>query len=163
PCSVRRKPGTDRVLGSVDGQANAVTIEPRPDEESGLGGLSLSVPGRPEAVRVVRAVMRSWAASVGYYLEEIDELCLAVDEAFAGLIATEPVPEQITIRIRPLGPDVDITAIRDTEAEMWPPVSAQSALIRRVLSTLIDEVHFEQTSEGPAIRMLKRRAPVADQ
>ncbi len=110
-------------------------------------------------MRIVRTVMRSWAGSNGYYLDEIDELCLAVDEAFAGLLATPPVPTAITLRIRPDGSDVDITASRDTEAELWPPVSAQSALIRRVLATLIDEVHFEQSDEGPAIRMLKRRTP----
>lgn len=119
------------------------------------------MPGRPEAVRIVRTVMRSWAGSNGYYLDEIDELCLAVDEAFAGLLAAPPVPATITLHIRPDGDDVDITASRNTEAELWPPVSAQSALIRRVLSTLIDEVQFEQSEEGPAIRMLKRRTPVA--
>ena len=139
-----------------------MTVQSVSEDETrgGGGGLLLSVPGRPEAVRVVRAVMRSWAASASYYLDEIDELCLAVDEAFAGLIATQPVPETITIRIRRDGGDVDITAVRNTDAELWPPVSAQSALIRRVLSTLIDEVYFEQTNEGPAIRMLKHRAAV---
>jgi hypothetical protein len=105
--------------------------------------------------------MRSWAASAGYYLDEIDELCLAVDEAFAGLLATRPAPEQIALSIRPDGTNVEITAVRNTEAELWPPVSAQSALVRRVLSTLIDEVEFELTPEGPAIRMRKRRTPVA--
>lgn len=140
-----------------------MTVESRPETEPGRPGLVLRVPGRPEAVRVVRAVMRSWAASVGYYLDEIDELCLAVDEAFAGLLATQPAATQITVRIRPGADGVDITAVRDTEADLWPPVSAQSALIRRVLSTLIDEVSFEQTDEGPAIRMVKRRASVADQ
>jgi len=138
-----------------------VTVEAAPDEPPARGGLQLSVPGRPEAVRIVRAVMRSWAASVGYYLDEIDELCLAVDEAFAGLLATQPAPDHITLRIRPDVDGVDITTFRDTSVDLWPPVSAQSALIRRVLSTLIDEVQFEQSEEGPAIRMRKRRSPVA--
>lgn len=138
-----------------------MTVELRPDETPALGGLQLTVPGRPDAVRIVRAVMRSWAASVGYYLDEIDELCLAVDEAFAGLLATQPVPDSITVRIRPDVDGVDITAFRDTSVDLWPPVSAQSALIRRVLSTLIDEVQFEQSDEGPSIRMRKRRSPVA--
>jgi hypothetical protein len=149
------------MLGSTDGQTRGVTVDARPEEQPALGGLQLTVPGRAEAVRIVRAVMRSWAATVGYYLDEIDELCLAVDEAFAGLLATQPAPESITLRIRPEVGGVDITAFRDTAVELWPPVSAQSALIRRVLSTLIDEVHFEQTADGPAIRMLKRRDPVA--
>jgi anti-sigma regulatory factor (Ser/Thr protein kinase) len=119
--------------------------------------VTLTVPARPEAVRIVRAVTRTWAATVGFVLDEIEELCLAVDEAFAGLIATRPVPERIVVRIHSDENGVDITAVRDTDAELWPPISAQTALVRRVLSTLIDEVHFERTEEGPAIHMVKRR------
>ena len=143
--------------GSSDGEARGVSFDARLSTEPGSKRLALTVPGRPESVRVVRAVMRSWAASVGYYLDEIEELCLAIDEAFAGLVAPPPTPDTITIRIQSRADGVDITAVRDKGAEMWPPVSAQSALIRRVLSTLIDEVLFEETPEGPAIHMVKRR------
>jgi hypothetical protein len=134
-----------------------------PDSDSPTRGrISLTVPARPEAVRVVRAVMRTWAATVGFVLDEIEELCLAIDEAFAGLIATRPMPRQVIVRIQSDANGVDITAVRDVEAELWPPVSAQTALVRRVLSTLIDDVTFEQTDEGPAIHMVKRRPSFAD-
>ena len=134
-----------------------------PDAESiGRGRISLTVPARPEAVRVVRAVMRTWAATVGFVLDEIEELCLAIDEAFAGLIATRPMPTQVIVRIQSDADGVDITAVRDVEAELWPPVSAQTALVRRVLNTLIDDVTFEHTDEGPAIHMVKRRPTYAD-
>lgn len=123
-----------------------------------MGRISLTVPAKPEAVRVVRAVMRTWAATVGFVLDEIEELCLAVDEAFAGLIATRPMPNQIIVRIQSDATGVDITAVRDVEAELWPPISAQTALVRRVLSTLIDEVTFERSDEGPAIHMVKKRS-----
>jgi hypothetical protein len=126
------------------------------------GRLTLTVPARPEAVRVVRAVMRTWAATVGIVLDEIEELCLAVDEAFAGLTATRPAPERVIVRIQSDSTGVDIIAVRDAEAELWPPVSAQTALVRRVLSTLIDDVRFEHTDQGPAIHMIKHRASVAD-
>ncbi len=142
----------------------SITI-PLPDQETdpqSAGRISLTVPAKPEAVRVVRAVMRTWAATVGFVLDEIEELCLAVDEAFAGLIATRPMPGTIIVRIQSDGAGVDITAVRDTDAELWPPISAQTALVRRVLSTLIDDVTFEQTDEGPAIHMVKRRTRVPD-
>ncbi len=119
--------------------------------------ISLDIPARPDAVRIVRAVMRTWSASAGFVLDEIEELCLAVDEAFAGLIAARPAPTRIRVRIR-LGKDgVDITATRDVAAELWPPVSAQTALVRRVLGTLVDELAFVETDEGPALHMIKRR------
>ena len=126
-------------------------------QEHRTGEVSLDIPARPEAVRVVRAVMRTWSASAGFLLDEIEELCLAVDEAFAGLIAARPAPTRIKLRIR-LAPDgVDITATRDLAAELWPPVSAQTALVRRVLGTLVDELAFVESEEGPALHMIKRR------
>lgn len=125
-------------------------------------GLTLTVPAKPEAVRVVRAVTRTWAATVGFVLDEIEELCLAMDEAFAGLITARPFPESVTVRVQADDDGVDIMAVRDAEAELWPPVSAQTALVRRVLSTLIDDVWFEQTDDGPAIHLVKRRTPVGE-
>lgn len=144
-----------------DGEIGALTIALSPFDSKDGGKIALTVPAKPESVRVVRAVMRTWAATVGFLLDEIEELCLAVDEAFAGLIAARPAPTCVIVRIRKEGDAVDITAVRDAPAELWPPVSAQTALVRRVLTTLIDEVHFEQTDEGPAIHMVKRRAPVS--
>jgi serine/threonine-protein kinase RsbW len=122
------------------------------------GCISLDVPAQPDAVRVLRAVTRTWAATSGFVLDEIEELCLAVDEAFAGLISTRPAPTRISLRIRTDGDGVDILAVRDVAAELWPPISAQTALVRRVLTTLIDDVRFEQTDGGPAIHMVKRRS-----
>ena len=160
---MNQKPGGRPVVTSAsdDGQSPAVTV-PLPESASNAGGrMKLTVPGRPDAVRVVRSVMRSWSANVGFLLDEIEELCLAIDEAFSGLIATEPIPSRVTITIQSEGAGVEINASRDADTELWPPVSAQTALIQRVLETLIDEVRFERTPEGPTIRLVKRRsAPV---
>ncbi len=160
--------GNGRVLRSVgnDGRAanrsRSVTV-PLPDQSSDSAGrITLTVPAKPEAVRVVRAVMRTWAATVGFVLDEIEELCLAVDEAYAGLIATRPMPGCVIVRIQSDKDGVDITAVRDVDADLWPPISAQTALVRRVLSTLIDDVTFVQTEEGPAIHMVKRRNALTD-
>lgn len=144
--------------GEPNGERGSVTIPLRTGEMTDDGGkLTLTVPAKPEAVRVVRAVMRTWAAGAGFLLDEIEELCLAVDEAFAGLIAARPAPTSVRVRISSDAGGVHIVAVRDVEAELWPPISAQTALVRRVLSTLIDDVTFEQTDEGPAIHMVKRR------
>lgn len=154
--------GSHRNDGQRGSKSGSVTIR-LPDQTTiSRGRITLTVPARPEAVRVVRAVMRTWAATVGFVLDEIEELCLAIDEAFAGLIATRPIPGRVIVRIQTDASGVDITAVRDVDADLWPPISAQTALVRRVLSTLIDDVTFEQTDEGPAIHMVKRRASVVD-
>jgi len=145
--------GTDR--------AERVSITLPLVDDHGSGRLALTVPAKPEAVRVVRAVMRTWAASIGIVLDEIEELCLAIDEAFAGLVAARPAPMTVVVRIQANATGVDIIAVRDAEAELWPPVSAQTALVRRVLSTLIDDVRFELTDDGPAIHLIKHRTSAA--
>ena len=150
--------------GEHNGEAGSLTIPLwSMNTENDGGKIALTVPAKAEAVRVVRAVMRTWAATAGFLLDEIEELCLAVDEAFAGLIAARPAPTSVQVRIQSDGAGVHIVAVRDTEAELWPPISAQTALVRRVLSTLIDDVRFEQTDEGPAIHMLKRRVAASAQ
>ena len=155
--------------GLADGRAGrtSISLPLAGDEDGGVdqtnaGRLALTVPAKPEAVRVVRAVMRTWAASLGIVLDEIEELCLAIDEAFAGLIAARPAPTSVQVRISSTAAGVEIVVVRDVDAELWPPVSAQTALVRRVLGTLIDDVHFEQTADGPAIHMVKHRASLAD-
>ena len=158
--SMDEKPQVRPVVTSVsyDGRSPAVTVPLPEGAADPTGRMKLTVPGRPDAVRVVRSVMRSWAANVGFLLEEIEELCLAIDEAFSGLIATEPVPSRVMITIQSNGTGVEISASRDADTELWPPVSAQTALIQRVLETLIDEVRFERTQDGPTISLVKRRA-----
>jgi anti-sigma regulatory factor (Ser/Thr protein kinase) len=143
---------------SDDRRSPAVTVSLAESTSNSGGRMKLTVPGRPDAVRVVRSVMRSWAANVGFLLDEIEELCLAIDEAFSGLIATEPIPSRVTITIQSEGSGVEISASRDADTDLWPPVSAQTALIQRVLETLIDEVRFERTPDGPTIRLVKRRS-----
>ncbi len=141
-----------------DDSRQAVSLSLPSQDGDASGVIVLTVPAKPEAVRVVRSVVRTWAATDGFVLDEIEEFCLAVDEAFAGLISTRPAPNQVIVRIQSNSDSVDIVAVRDTQTDLWPPISAQTALVRRVLATLIDDVRFEQTEDGPAIHLIKRRA-----
>jgi anti-sigma regulatory factor (Ser/Thr protein kinase) len=131
------------------------SIDPDP------GALTLSVPGHAEGVRVVRAVMRSWAATAGLTVEEIEDLCLAVDEVFAGLLAAQSSPQRLAFRIREERDGVDVTATSDARTAAWPPEGFQESLTWRVLSTLADEVRFERIDEGPAIHLVKQRGSPA--
>lgn len=125
------------------------------------GKIAVTVPARAESVRVLRSVMRSWAAAAGYTLEEIEDLCLAVDEAFSTLVAARPRPDRIVVRIQEDGAGVDVTAACDAALEQWPPQNVHSSLSWQVLTKLIDDVRYERTNEGPAIRLIKHRASPA--
>jgi anti-sigma regulatory factor (Ser/Thr protein kinase) len=134
---------------------------PLPPAEPDPGKLAVSVPARTESVRVLRSVMRSWAAAAGYFLEEIEDLCLAVDEAFSSLLAARPHPDRISVRIQEGGSGVDVTAACDAELEQWPPQGVRTSLSWQVLTKLIDDVRYERTKEGPAIRLIKHRTSPA--
>jgi anti-sigma regulatory factor (Ser/Thr protein kinase) len=134
---------------------------PLPPVEADPGTLAVSVPARTESVRVLRSVMRSWAAAAGYFLEEIEDLCLAIDEAFASLLGARPHPDRISVRIQEGGGGVDVTASCDAALDQWPPEGVRTSLSWQVLTKLIDDVRYERTNDGPAIRLIKHRASPA--
>lgn len=134
---------------------------PLPPVEPDPGKLAVSVPARRESVRVLRSVMRSWAAAAGFLLEEIEDLVLAIDEVFSSLLAARPRPESIIVRIQEDGGGVDVTAACDAALEHWPPQNVHTSLSWQVLTKLIDDVSYERTEEGPAIRLIKHRTSPA--
>jgi anti-sigma regulatory factor (Ser/Thr protein kinase) len=136
---------------------------PLPPLEADPGKLAVTLPARTESVRVLRSVMRSWSAAAGYLLEEIEDLCLAVDEAFSTLLAARPHPDQIVVRIQEGGGGVDVTAACDAALDQWPPQGVRTSLSWQVLTKLIDDVRYERTTDGPAIRLIKRRVTPAQQ
>lgn len=122
----------------------------------GWDGISVSVPARAEHVQLLRVVMSSVAARLRFDYEEIDDLRLAVGEACAHLLESQPVPQRIELHVRSVDGGIEVLARRDTASDRWPPTGARRTLAWQVLAALTDEVHFEEDESGPAIRFTKR-------
>lgn len=123
--------------------------------------ITVTVPGRPEFVRVLRIVVASAAARLDFTLDRIDDLRIAVDEACAQLLALGG-SATLTMRISPSGGEVEVVVSADTDAieHGWPPREAEKTLAWRVLTGLADEARFEVLEHGPAVRIKKRGGPM---
>jgi serine/threonine-protein kinase RsbW len=125
-----------------------------------MADVSVKVPARPEFVHVFRSVIASIAARADFTYDEIDDLRLAVDEAFAQLLTIRGISTTLTMVVRMLGGGgVEVVASIDADDAAWPPEGAERTLTWQVLSALADEARFGDLDGHPALRLMKRRVP----
>lgn len=118
--------------------------------------VTVSVPARPDYVRVLRAVAASFAARLDFTYDRIEDLKLGVSEACATLLAL-PWPAAILV-LRLATDDGRVVALVCTDADSgesgWPPPVVEGSLAWQVLAGLADEAVFEMSEDGPAVRII---------
>ena len=115
--------------------------------------VSAQIPARAEFVHVLRSVAASAAARMNLNVDAIDDLRLSVDEACAELLKAVPTASMLELSIRRTGIDVEVVVSADADPGTWPPHGHERTLAWQVLSGLSDEVTFERSSSGPAVRI----------
>lgn len=121
------------------------------------GEVRLEVPASPEYIRVTRIMVAGVASRLGFTLDEVEDLRIAIDELCFTLVGKG---REGTLSLRyvmlPDGLEV-VGAGHFTDGETnnvhLSPMSEQ------ILSALVDECALEPGSEGPTFRMVKRRRP----
>jgi len=121
-------------------------------------GVTVTVPASANSARVLRAVVGSVAAGLDFTYDEIDDLRLALNEAFSQLLTTAPDATSVVVRLAGDDGAIEVTVSCDADVDPWPPHGAVGELTWHVLSALADEASFEHLDEGPAIRFAKRPA-----
>jgi serine/threonine-protein kinase RsbW len=111
------------------------------------------MPARAEFVHVLRSVVASAAAHMNLSVDSIDDLRLSVDEACAQLLKAVPGASMLAVSIARMGLDVEVVVSADGDARPWPPEGHERSLAWQVLSGLSDEVTFERSPSGPAVRI----------
>lgn len=120
--------------------------------------VTVTIPARPDFVRLLRAVVASVGARLDLTYDRIHDLRMVVDEASAQLLR---LPSQsLTMRVTP-GERMVITVLADASPNgSWPPGDLEDSLAWRVLSGLADDVRFEVSGDGPAVRIeMETKAP----
>jgi serine/threonine-protein kinase RsbW len=118
-----------------------------------LTDVTVTVPARPDFVRLLRTVVSSVGARLDLTYDRIDDLRIAVDEACAQLLA---IPSNtMTMRVTPDGNRIKVLVCSDATvgADGWPPSNVEDSLAWRILAGLADEVRFELSDMGPAVRV----------
>ena len=106
--------------------------------------IELAVPANPDYVGLIRSAAAHIAAHADLTLEAIDDLRLAVDEAFAVLIAHQPETGRVAVTFHVHDDSLKI--------EMTGPVGSpdpdRNSFAWTVLTALVHEVATHTSSDG---------------
>lgn len=116
--------------------------------------VSIAVPADPSFASVLRAVAAAVAARLDLPIDDLEDLRLAVDEAFASLLTLCDGGTRITLRLTPVGGGVTAYLVTDGTGTSWPPAAGE--LARQVLTALADEVTFDAREGAPSVSIVKR-------
>lgn len=115
-----------------------------------MNTIDLAVPANPEYVGLIRSAAAHIAAHADLTLDAIDDLRLAVDEAFAVLIAHKPETGAVNIRFTIHSEQLDI----ELTGPAGSPPPDKSSFAWTVLSALVHEVKTQTSSAGLVTLML---------
>lgn len=109
----------------------------------------VTIPARPDFVRLLRAVVASVGARLDLTYDRIDDLRMVVDEASAQVLRLPA--RTLTLRVTP-GERIVILVHTDAAGDgSWPPAALADTLAWRVLSGLASDVRFELDDGRPSV------------
>lgn len=115
----------------------------------------LSFPARPGFLRLSRINVTTFGSDLGFTVDELDDLRLAVDEAVHWLLRDENPADTVLLELRERDHGVELRATRSGAALPEQPVGD---LIHAILGATVDG--YEIGGDGNARRVVlsKRRA-----
>ncbi|HUQ63179.1 MAG TPA: ATP-binding protein [Acidimicrobiales bacterium] len=123
---------------------------------AGDGEVRLEVPAAPEYLRMARMMAAGVASRLGFTLEEVEDLRIAIDELCYSLVGRAGRPGTIRLRYVMSGDNLSIegTGHFDDHLDDAPHLSPLS---EQILGALTDECAVESGPDGPTFRMAKSR------
>src|SRR5579862_4346160 len=117
------------------------------------GSVSLTVPARPEYLRLVRLAAADTGARAELSIEEIDDLRIAVDELSYALIGDDPLDEMLILRYLA---SPGVVEIEGTCAAPDVPFEV-SQLSKSIIGAVVDEHEISHNEGTRHFRLVKRR------
>jgi serine/threonine-protein kinase RsbW len=116
----------------------------------------LAVPARPEFLGLVRVTAAGLASRLGFTLDQVEDLRLAIDEISFGMTGSRGRDGTLEVRFF-LSPDG--LAVRG-QGHFASPVRVQlSELSELILNALVDEHSMSDGAAGPQFVLVMRRLP----
>ncbi|MDP4589421.1 MAG: ATP-binding protein [Candidatus Nanopelagicales bacterium] len=106
--------------------------------------IELAVPADPDYVGLIKSAAAHIAAHADFTLEAIDDLRLAVDEAFAVLIAHQPETGRVAVTFHVH----DDSLIIEMTGPAGSPKPDKNSFAWTVLTALVHEVKAQTSSDG---------------
>ena len=122
------------------------------------GEVRLEVPAAPEFLRISRIMAAGVASRVGFTLDEVEDLRIAIDEVCFSMVGARGRAGTIALRyLLDTNQLVVEGAGRFSDGQGNEPVV--SALSKQILAAVVDECELSAGEEGPQFRLVKRHRP----
>jgi serine/threonine-protein kinase RsbW len=115
------------------------------------GSVSLTVPGRPEFLRLVRLAAADSGARADLSIDDVEDLRIAVDELSYALIGEHPVDELLTLRYVA---SPGVVEIEGTCAALGEAVISE--LSQAIIGAVVDEHEISDRDGIRQFRLVKR-------
>jgi serine/threonine-protein kinase RsbW len=119
--------------------------------------VKVSVPAQAGFVTLLRSVVAGAAGHLGFGIDAIEDLRLAVGEACADLLELDRGSTTLGMHLVANDDGLDVVVWTDGQAPGWPRTDVEDRLAWLMLHALADEASMLRRPEGPAIRLVKRR------
>lgn len=119
--------------------------------------VDLAIPATAQHLRLVRLTASGMAAELGFSVDDIEDLRLAVDEACAVLIDHAPEASRLALSYQATE-DGSLVIEGSCAANGGTPVELHS-VARAILDTTVDEHQLDADGGLNRFRLLKRSAP----
>ena len=119
------------------------------------GSVSLTVPARPEYLRLVRLAAADAGARADLSIEDVENLRIAVDELTYALMGDEPCGDVLTLRYVAAPQEVEIEGTMSALGERM----VVSDLSRAIVGAVVDEYAISDEGGVRSFRLTKRGRP----
>ncbi len=119
------------------------------------GEVRLEVPAAPEFLRISRIMAAGVASRVGFTLDEVEDLRIAIDEVCFSMVGARGRAGTITVHY--VLDDGEL-AVEGTGhfSDGLGNEPVVSALSNQILAAVVDECELSAGEEGPHFRLVKR-------
>jgi serine/threonine-protein kinase RsbW len=122
-----------------------------------LGEVRLEVPASPEFLRITRIMVAGVASRLGFTLDDVEDLRIAIDELCFTLVGKGRTGT-IALRYEMLDDGLAVEgAGRFTDG--GSNEAYLSPMSHQILGAMVDDVQLGAGPEGPTFRMVKRLRP----
>ena len=116
----------------------------------------LTVPARPEFLRLARVTAAGLASRLGFSFDEVEDLRLAIDELCYGMTGAEGRDGTVQVRYLLRADRLVVEGEAHISDFGDPDHSRLSELSEVILGALVDDHEFSDGADGPRFRLVKR-------
>ena len=121
--------------------------------------VKLKLPSSPEFLRLARVTASGLASRMGFTVDEVEDLRLAIDELTFALTGHAPPDGHVELRYRISDAALEVQGFGHFNGDAALPLTLTD-LSERILDALVDEHELRTDGDVPMFRLVKNRGRI---